>query len=105
MERARNARSIRPLPTRRWGIAFRGREFCLVLRQDERTKNVVMLMLTSVHAVDGATGFLFGCSDRDEDESWLQMDHFLDTPICFDGHVRTVRDVFGVSRLRVLAWV
>jgi CheY-like chemotaxis protein len=51
------------------------------LRKDERTKNVPLLMLTSVNAVYGAKGFLFKLSDRDRDEPWLPVDRFLDKQI------------------------
>lgn len=66
------------------------------LRKDERTKNVPLLMLTSVNAVNEAKGFLFKLSDRDKDDTWLPVDRFLDKPIKPDKLVGTLREVLGV---------
>jgi CheY-like chemotaxis protein len=65
------------------------------LRKDERTKNVPLLMLTSVNAVNEAKGFLFRLSDRDKDETWLPIDRFLDKPIKPDVLVGNLREVLG----------
>jgi len=66
------------------------------MRKEERTKNIPLVMLTSVNAVNESKGFLFRLSDRDRDETWLPIDRFLDKPIKGDKLVENLREMLGV---------
>lgn len=51
------------------------------LRKDEKTKNIPLIMLTSVNEVNRETGLNFSFSDQDLDDVWLPVDKFLDKPV------------------------
>jgi CheY-like chemotaxis protein len=51
------------------------------LRKDEKTKNIPLLMLTSVNEVNRKAGYPYKFTDHDRDEMWLPIDKFLDKPI------------------------
>jgi CheY-like chemotaxis protein len=65
------------------------------LRQDERTKHIPLLMLTSVNAENAAEGYPTRFSDRDRDSQWLPVDRFVDKPIKPDDLVTTIRTLAG----------
>jgi CheY-like chemotaxis protein len=51
------------------------------MRKDEKTKNIPLVMLTSVNEVNHKAGCNFTFSDRDLDDVWLPIDKFLDKPV------------------------
>jgi len=65
------------------------------LRQDERTRGIPLLMLTSVNAENEAKGYFQRFTDRDRDDQWLPVDRFVDKPIVPEDLVTTVRTLCG----------
>ena len=65
------------------------------LRREERTRNIPLIMLTSINAVNEARGLQFRLSDRDRDETWLPVDRFLDKPIKAEKLVESLRGMLG----------
>jgi CheY-like chemotaxis protein len=65
------------------------------LREDERTRHIPLLMLTSVNAENAAEGYPTRFSDRDRDKQWLPVDRFVDKPIKPEDLVTTVRTLAG----------
>ena len=65
------------------------------LRQDERTKNIPLLMLTSVNAEHEAEGSSLRLTDRDRDAQWLPVDKFVDKPVKPEDLVSMVRTLAG----------
>jgi CheY-like chemotaxis protein len=63
------------------------------LRGDARTKQIPLLMLTSVNAVHQAKGFPFHLSDADRDETWLPIDRFVDKPLAPTKLVALVKEI------------
>lgn len=51
------------------------------LRKEEKTKDIPLVMLTSVNEVNRKAGYPFKFSDHDRDEMWLPVDRFLDKPV------------------------
>ena len=51
------------------------------LRQDARTKNVRLVLLSSVNEINRRKGLAFRFSDQDRDERWLPVDRVLEKPI------------------------
>jgi CheY-like chemotaxis protein len=51
------------------------------LRKDEKTKNIPLVMLTSVNEVNRKAGYPYKFTDQDRDEMWLPIDKFLDKPV------------------------
>jgi CheY-like chemotaxis protein len=51
------------------------------LRKDEKTKDIPLIMLTSVNEVNRKAGYPYKFTDHDRDEMWLPIDKFLDKPI------------------------
>jgi two-component system alkaline phosphatase synthesis response regulator PhoP len=51
------------------------------LRKDEKTRQIPLVMLTSVNEVNRQAGYIFEFSDRDRDEVWLPIDKFLNKPV------------------------
>ncbi len=64
------------------------------LRRDARTKEIPLLMLTSINEINRAKG-LFTFSDRDRDDTWLPVDRFLEKPLPADCLVPTICDVLS----------
>jgi CheY-like chemotaxis protein len=65
------------------------------MRQDDRTKNIPLLMLTSVNAENEAQGSSFKFTDRDRDAQWLPVDRFVDKPVKPEDLVSMVRTLAG----------
>jgi CheY-like chemotaxis protein len=65
------------------------------MRQDERTKGIPLLMLTSVNAEHEAQGSSFRFTDRDRDNQWLPVDRFVDKPVKPEDLVSMVRTLAG----------
>jgi CheY-like chemotaxis protein len=72
-----------------------GFELARTLRQDERTKRIPLLMLTSVNAENEAQGYFSRFTDRDRDSQWLPVDQFIDKPIKPEALVSAVRTLSG----------
>jgi CheY-like chemotaxis protein len=65
------------------------------MRQDDRTKHIPLLMLTSVNAENAAQGSAFTFTDRDRDAQWLPVDRFVDKPVKPQDLVSMVRTLAG----------
>jgi CheY-like chemotaxis protein len=65
------------------------------LRHDDRTKQIPLLMLTSVNAEHEAQGSSFRFTDRDRDPQWLPVDRFVDKPVKPEDLVTMVRTLAG----------
>ena len=65
------------------------------LRQDDRTKQIPLLMLTSVNAEHEAQGSSFRFTDRDRDPQWLPVDRFVDKPVKPEDLVTMIRTLAG----------
>ncbi|MCX6549922.1 MAG: response regulator [Acidobacteria bacterium] len=65
------------------------------LRQDDRTKRIPLLMLTSVNTENEAVGSFVRFSDRDRDKEWLPVDRFVDKPVKPEELVSIVRTLAG----------
>jgi CheY-like chemotaxis protein len=65
------------------------------MRQDDRTKHIPLLMLTSVNAEHEAQGSSFRFTDRDRDPQWLPVDRFVDKPVKPEDLVSMVRTLAG----------
>ena len=65
------------------------------MRQDDRTKGIPLLMLTSVNAENEAEGSSCRCTDRDRDPMWLPVDRFVDKPVKPEDLVSMVRSLAG----------
>lgn len=65
------------------------------LRQDARTKQIPLLMLTSINTENEAIGSFVRFSDRDRDREWLPVDRFVDKPLKPEELVAIVRTLAG----------
>jgi len=65
------------------------------LRQDERTKRIPLVMLTSLNTEYEAQGSSFRITDRDKDPLWLPVDRFVDKPVKPEDLVSLVRTLAG----------
>ena len=65
------------------------------MRQDDRTKHIPLLMLTSVNAENEAQGSSLRFTDRDRDPQWLPVDRFVDKPVKPEDLVTMVRTLAG----------
>jgi DNA-binding response OmpR family regulator len=68
-----------------------GFELARAMRQNEKTKSVALLMLTSVNTHNEEIGSFVRFSDRDRDHKWLPVDRFLDKPVSPQELVTVVR--------------
>jgi CheY-like chemotaxis protein len=51
------------------------------LKQDDRTRGIKLVLLSSVNEINRRRGLAFRFSDRDRDETWLPVDRVLEKPI------------------------
>jgi DNA-binding response OmpR family regulator len=65
------------------------------MRQNEKTKRIPLLMLTSVNTHNEEIGSFIRFTDRDRDKDWLPVDRFMDKPIKGEDLVATVRTLAG----------
>ena len=65
------------------------------MRQDDRTKQIPLLMLTSVNAEHELQGSSFRFTDRDRDPQWLPVDRVVDKPVKPEDLVSIVRTLAG----------
>jgi CheY-like chemotaxis protein len=72
-----------------------GFELARAMRQNEKTKHIPLLMLTSVNTHNEAIGSFVRFSDRDRDPAWLPVDRFLDKPVKPEELVTIVRTLAG----------
>ena len=72
-----------------------GFELARKLRQQETTKHIPLLMLTSVNTENEAIGSHIRFSDRDRDKDWLPVDRFVDKPVKAEDLVSLVRTLSG----------
>ena len=65
------------------------------LRKHPRTRDIPLVMLSSVNAVSARDGHPLNLSDADRDEMWLPIDRFLDKPINTDDLISLLRELVG----------
>lgn len=63
------------------------------LRKDEKTKQIALVMLTSLNDVNREAGYNLNFSNRDLDDVWLPADKFLDKPIKAEVLVATINSL------------
>jgi len=63
------------------------------MRKDEKTKDIALIMLSSVNEINREAGQNFAFSDQDLDEVWLPVDKFLDKPIKPELLIATIRSL------------
>jgi CheY-like chemotaxis protein len=51
------------------------------LRQDERTRSMRLVILSSINEFNRNRGLAFRYSDQDRDEQWLPVDKILEKPV------------------------
>lgn len=68
-----------------------GFELARAMRQNEETKHIALLMLTSINTHNEEIGSFVRFSDRDRDPTWLPVDRFLDKPVKPQDLVTTIR--------------
>jgi CheY-like chemotaxis protein len=67
------------------------------LRQDERTRGMRLVVLTSVNEINRRKGLAFRYSDSDRDEQWLPVDKVLDKPVRPRKLISIVQDLMEVE--------
>lgn len=72
-----------------------GFELAREMRQDNRTKNIPLLMLTSVNTKNEDVGSFMRFSNRERDKDWLPVDRFADKPIYPETLVSIIRTLTG----------
>jgi CheY-like chemotaxis protein len=63
------------------------------LRQDERTRSICLIILSSINEINRARGLAFRFSDQDRDEQWLPVDRILEKPIRPKKLISVVREL------------
>jgi CheY-like chemotaxis protein len=72
-----------------------GFELARAMRQNDKTKRIALLMLTSVNTHNEEIGSFVRFSDRDKDHTWLPVDRFVDKPVKPQDLVSIVRTLAG----------
>jgi two-component system, OmpR family, alkaline phosphatase synthesis response regulator PhoP len=72
-----------------------GFELARKMRQNEKTKRIPLLMLTSVNTQNEAIGSFVRFTDKDRDKDWLPVDRFVDKPVKAEELVAIVRTLAG----------
>jgi CheY-like chemotaxis protein len=67
------------------------------LRKDEKTKDIALILLTSVNKVNQDAEYSFTFSDQDLDDVWLPVDKFLDKPVKAELLIATIRSLANAS--------
>jgi CheY-like chemotaxis protein len=65
------------------------------MRKNLRTRNIPLLMLTSVNTKNEEVGEFIRFSDRERDKEWLPVDRFVDKPVKPEDLVTMVRTLSG----------
>lgn len=65
------------------------------MRQNETTKRIPLLMLTSINTHSEEIGAFVRFTDRDRDPTWLPVDRFVDKPVKAEDLVTMVRTLSG----------
>jgi|WetSurMetagenome_2_1015567.scaffolds.fasta_scaffold199976_2 DNA-binding response OmpR family regulator len=65
------------------------------MRQNEKTADIPLLMLTSVNTQNEAIGSFIRFSDQDRSKTWLPVDRFMDKPVKAEELVSVVRTLAG----------
>jgi len=65
------------------------------MRQGSKTKNIPLLMLTSINANNEEIGSFVRFSDRERDKHWLPIDKFADKPVKPEDLVSIIRTLIG----------
>jgi CheY-like chemotaxis protein len=68
------------------------------LRKDEKTKDIALILLTSVNQVNRNAEYGFTFSDQDLDDVWLPVDKFLDKPVKAELLIATIRSLANESK-------
>ncbi len=77
------------------GSPIEGFVLARVMRQNEKTKSIPLLMLTSINTHSEEIGAGVRFTDRDRDSRWLPVDRFLDKPVKTDDLIQVVRTLAG----------
>jgi CheY-like chemotaxis protein len=72
-----------------------GFELAREMRQNEKTKRIALLMLTSVNTHNEEIGSFVRFTDSERDNKWLPVDRFLDKPVKPKDLVTIVRTLSG----------
>lgn len=67
-----------------------GFELARKLHENDTTKNIPILMVSAVNE-----RFKLGFSDKDRDDSWLPVAHFIEKPILPDKLINIVKELIG----------
>jgi len=65
------------------------------IRDREENRNIPIVLLTALNAVNRESGIAYRFSDRDRDEQWLPVDRILNKPIRPDKLVAIMRELIG----------
>jgi CheY-like chemotaxis protein len=65
------------------------------IRGREENRNIPIVLLTALNAVNRESGIAYRFSDRDRDEQWLPVDRILNKPIRPDKLVAIMRELIG----------
>ena len=65
------------------------------MRENEKTKQIPLLMLTSVNTQNEMIGSFVRFTDRDRDKQWLPVDRFMDKPVKSEELINIVRTLAG----------
>ena len=67
------------------------------IREFEKNRNIPIVLLTALNAVNRENGIAYRFSDRDRDERWLPVDRVLNKPIRPDKLAAIMRELIGGS--------
>ncbi len=77
------------------GSPIEGFVLARAMRQNEKTKSIPLLMLTSINNYSEEIGAGVRFTDRDRDSRWLPVDRFLDKPVKTEDLIQVVRTLSG----------